>query len=152
MLCFHFYGNSLGKVFYSSMTVHKWLCPSAQSEVHKNTVRWAWCGRTWLACTELWPQPHRTPLRWTGADTSSQAFSSNISVWPHKCTTGWLSKILSETLQNPLEILTRKMEAIIVVKGVQHHINVHVFRMQCHWSSSWCNGQVSQYFCPNSLY
>jgi hypothetical protein len=24
------------------------------------------CGRTWLACTEPWPQPHGTPLGWIG--------------------------------------------------------------------------------------
>ena len=30
-------------------------------------------GRTWLACTEPWPQPHRTPLRWIGTPTASQA-------------------------------------------------------------------------------
>jgi len=32
-----------------------------------------WCGRTWLACTESWPQPDRTPLGWIRAETPSQA-------------------------------------------------------------------------------
>lgn len=26
-----------------------------------------WCWRTWLGCTEPWPQPHPAPLGWTGS-------------------------------------------------------------------------------------
>jgi hypothetical protein len=49
-----------------------WQCHHAKSEVHTEMVCWDWCGRTWLACTEPWPQPHRTPLGWIGTQTASQ--------------------------------------------------------------------------------
>jgi hypothetical protein len=49
-----------------------WQCPRAQSEVHTEMVCWDRCGRTWLACTEPWPQPHWTPLGWIGTPTASQ--------------------------------------------------------------------------------
>ena len=35
-------------------------CTSAQSKVHKDMDERAWCGWTWLACTDSWPQPDRT--------------------------------------------------------------------------------------------
>lgn len=38
-----------------------------------------WRGRTWLAQTEPWSQPHQTPLGWTWTEIASRAFSSNIS-------------------------------------------------------------------------
>ncbi len=69
-----------------------WLRTSAQSKVHKDMDVRVWCGRTWLACTESWPQPDRTPLGWIRAKAASQAFSSNISVWPHKCASGRMVK------------------------------------------------------------
>jgi len=46
--------------------------------------------RNWLACTEPWPQPHWTPLGGIITLIASQAFSSNISAWPHKCSFGWM--------------------------------------------------------------
>lgn len=40
-----------------------------------------------LSCTERWPQPHWTPLSWTGTlttlITSARYSSSNISAWLH---------------------------------------------------------------------
>ena len=35
---------------------------------------------------------HRTPLGWIRVETESQFFPSNISVWPHKCTSGRMVK------------------------------------------------------------
>ena len=53
--------------------VSKWQCPCAPSEVHSEMVYRDRCGGTWLACTETWPQPHRTPLGWIGTLTASKA-------------------------------------------------------------------------------
>ena len=44
-----------------------------QNEVYIEIISQDRCGSTWLACTESWPQPHRTPLGWIGTPTSSQA-------------------------------------------------------------------------------
>ncbi len=41
-------------------------------------------------CTESWPQPHPTPLRWTGTPTASQTLSPNISSRPHLWFSGWM--------------------------------------------------------------
>jgi len=49
-------------------SIPAWLCPSAQSKVHKDMVGWFWWGRTCLAHTEPWPQPRRTPLGWSGME------------------------------------------------------------------------------------
>lgn len=35
-------------------------------KVHKEMIKWVWCRRTWLACTEHWPEPHWTTLGCTG--------------------------------------------------------------------------------------
>jgi len=49
--------------------------------------------------------------------------------------------------------LPRRVEAVVAAKGGdQLNINVYVFIMQCHYSSRWCNGQVSQYFCSYSVH
>lgn len=53
--------NSLGM---SPSCFPKWLCTSIQSKVHKDVDEHVWCGGTWLACTESWQQPDRTPLEW----------------------------------------------------------------------------------------
>lgn len=45
----------------------------------------------------------------------------------------------SDTLQNPDGSLPRGMEAAIVAKGHQLHINASGFRMRCHKSSCRCN-------------
>ena len=77
--------NFVETVWGWPVPVPTWLRTSAQSKVHKDMHERVWCGRTWLACSESWPQPNRTALGWIRAETVSQAFSSKISVWPHKC-------------------------------------------------------------------
>ena len=67
-------------------------CHQCTKQVNKDMDEPVWCGGTWLACTESWPQPHRTPLGWIRAETESQAFSTNISVWPHQCACGRMVK------------------------------------------------------------
>ena len=84
--------NFVGTVWGWPLPVPTWLCTSAQSKVHKDMDERVWCGWTWLACTESWPQPDRTPLGWIRVETESQAFTSNISVWPHKCASGRMVK------------------------------------------------------------
>lgn len=55
------------------------------TELRGVTHLWiVWCGRTYLVCTQSWPQPDRTSLWWIRAETAIQAFSCRISVWPHK--------------------------------------------------------------------
>lgn len=44
--------------------------------VHKEIILVVWRGRTWLVSTEPGPQPHSTPLRWSGMPTASK-------VWPY---------------------------------------------------------------------
>ncbi len=73
-----------------ALSIPAWLFPSAHRKVHKDMVGWVWCGRTWLAHTEPWPQPHRTPLGWTEMEIVSQAF--NITAWSHKFSNGWMGK------------------------------------------------------------
>lgn len=71
-LCFQLSGSSLGMVF----PVSTWQCPCAHGRLHKGTV---WCGGTWLACQNPWPQTRPTPLGWTGKLTVSQGpFSPNL--------------------------------------------------------------------------
>lgn len=41
----------------------------AQRKVHKDMNEGVWRRRMWLACTESWPQPDRTPLEWIRAET-----------------------------------------------------------------------------------
>jgi len=86
-----------------------------QSKVHKDMDEWVRCGRTWLACTESWPQPDRTPLGWIRAETASQAFSSNISVWPHECASRRMVK--NSHKHTPKPCLPRGVEAVIAAKG-----------------------------------
>ena len=74
--------RELHGIGFHGRAVATWLCTSAQSKVHKDMDERVWCGWTWLACTESWPR----------AETESQAFPSNISVWPHKCTSGRIVK------------------------------------------------------------
>jgi len=76
----------------SNMTEHQ--CTKQGPLRHERV----WCGRTWLACTESWTQPDRTPLGWIRVETASQAFSSNISVWPHKCASGRMVKNSHSTI------------------------------------------------------
>lgn len=58
MRCFQLCGNNLRKaLFFSSMTAPQ--C-TLHSKVQKDMVRWAWCGKTWLALTESWPQLYQT--------------------------------------------------------------------------------------------
>ena len=80
--------NFVGTVWGWPLLVLTWLCTNAQSKVHKHMEARVWCGWTWLACTESWPQPNRTPLGWIRAQTESHAFPSNISV----CTNAHLEK------------------------------------------------------------
>ncbi len=134
-----------------------WLCTSDCAPVHK--ARSIKTQSDELGVVELdWPAQSfdLNPIEhlWGEQERILQVKPSrptSVSDLTNALLDDW-AKILPETLQNPLEILPRKVETIIVVKGDQHHINVPVFKVQCHWSSSWCNGQVSQYFCPNSLY
>ena len=86
--CSQLCGNSLGMdPSCSNITVYQ-----CTTQVHKDMDERICCGWTWLACTESWPQPNRTPLGWITAETESQAFLSNISMWPHKCASGRMVK------------------------------------------------------------
>lgn len=38
--------------------------------IHFSVYNFLWCGRTWRAFTDTWPQSHPTPLGWTEPDTS----------------------------------------------------------------------------------
>ena len=80
-----------------------WLHTSAQSKVHKDMDEPVWCGRTWLACTESWPQPDRTLLGWIRAETASQAFCpTSVSDFTNVLLEEW-SKIPINTLLNLVE-------------------------------------------------
>ncbi len=105
------------RVWERPFSIWLWLCLSAQSKAHTDMVGWVWCDRTWLAHTEPWPQPHRTPLGWTGKEIVNQIFSSNVSAWPHKYSTGWLAKILTEALPRLVESLQRGVEADRAKRG-----------------------------------
>ena len=102
------------------LAVPTWLCTSAQSKVHEDVDERVWCGRTWLACTEPWPQPDRIPLGWMRVETTSQAFSSNISVWPHK----WM------------KCSTDRIAVHRPDGGGQMRINYEVANMFCEWMSA----------------
>ena len=91
--------NFVEKVCKRPLSVPTWLCPSAQSKVHKDMDEQVWCGRSWLACTESWPQPDRTPLGWIRPETGSQAFSSDISVCK-----GWVDVILNLWIKNEMSL------------------------------------------------
>lgn len=56
------FGQSYASNFVETLwerpfSILAWLCHSAQIKVYKDMVGWAWCGRTWVAHTEPWPQP-----------------------------------------------------------------------------------------------
>ena len=54
--------NFVATVWGRAFPVSAWQCPCAESEVHTEIVCRDRCGRTWLACTEPWLQPHRIYL------------------------------------------------------------------------------------------
>lgn len=60
ILCFQFFGNSLGRSRFCST----WPCPCAQIDVRKEMIYWVWCGRTWLACTKPRFESHWSFLGW----------------------------------------------------------------------------------------
>lgn len=60
ILCFQFFGNSLGRSRFCST----WPCPCVQIDVRKEMIYWAWCGKTWLACTRPRFEPHWTFSGW----------------------------------------------------------------------------------------
>ena len=100
--------NFVEKVWGLPLPVPTWLRTSAQSKVHKDINEKVWCGRTWLANTESWPQPDRPPLGWIRAEAASQAFSSNISVWPHKCASRRMVKNSHKHTPKPCGKLAQK--------------------------------------------
>ena len=58
--CSQLCGNSLGMASScSNMTVHQ-----CTKQLHKDMDERVCCGWTWLADTESWPQPDKTPLGW----------------------------------------------------------------------------------------
>ncbi len=71
-----FYGNSLC-LSYSCLSM---TMPPSTKQLHKEMVSLVWCGRTWLACTELWPQPHPTPfgLNWTPISSQTLGPGSQV--------------------------------------------------------------------------
>lgn len=46
----------------------------------KRSVLPAWCWRTWLVCTESWPEPHPTHLGWTGTGARPHRPTSVLDV------------------------------------------------------------------------
>lgn len=78
-LCFQLLWQQFGEDYF----LFQHNC--AQRERHKDMV-WSVCiGRTGVAHTEHWPQPHETFLGWSGMRIASLTFSSRISAWPNKC-------------------------------------------------------------------
>lgn len=114
------------------------LCPCAQSELHKDNVRWIWCGGTWLACS--------SDLNTTGRDESTN------------CEPGLLSQhvpslmiesaqIPTDTLQNLVESLPRRP----VIAGKWGPNCFHGFIVGCPTSSYMCDGPVSTDFWPYTV-
>lgn len=54
-LYIHILDKSVLQTFVESLLLFQH--DSAESQPHKETVFPVWCGRTWLVCTESWPQP-----------------------------------------------------------------------------------------------
>ena len=109
-------------------------CRCAQSEVHTEMVCRDRCGRTWLACTEPWPQ------------TQSKTFGM---IWNVDCKPGLIAQhqwptslmLVAECKQVPsamflhlVESLPRRVEAVIAAKGYQLYINAYDFGMRCSMS------------------
>ena len=119
--------NFVGTVWGWPLPVPTWLCTSAQSKVHKDMDERVWCGWTWLACTESWPQPDRTSLGWIRVETESQAFLSTIRLWPHKCTSGRMVKKIPLNAPKPLP------RRVIAAKGGP--TSCYGLRVGCHLNS-----------------
>lgn len=63
----------------TNLTVPTGLHNSAQS------LKTHWCGRTWLARTESWPQPKRTCLGWIRVESASQVGSVSVpDLWEER--------------------------------------------------------------------
>ena len=65
--------NFVATVWGRPFPVSAWQFPHTQIEVHTEMVCRERCGKTWLACTKPWPQPHWIPLGWIGTSTANQA-------------------------------------------------------------------------------
>lgn len=118
--------NLVGAVWGWLLSVPTWLRTVAQSKVHKDVDEWVWCGRTWLACTDSWPQPDRAPFELIRAETVSQAFSFHISVWPHKWAFGRMAKNSHKYTPQPCGKLSHRSWS----ESGQHHIKAYGFRME----------------------
>ena len=90
-------------------------------------VCWDRCGRTWLACTEHWPQPHQTPLWWIGARPNHPTSVPDLTN-----ARGWMEALVAmfqHLVNSPWRLLQQQ-------RGDQLHINAHEFWMR--WSMSRC--------------
>jgi len=97
-----------------SLAVPTWLHASSQIKVHKDMDEWVWCGGTWLAWTESWPQPDRTPLGWIRAVRASPSCPTSVPNLTNVLQEEW-STIPINTLLNLVESLLR-VEAVIAAK------------------------------------
>lgn len=67
----------------------------------------------WLACTELWPQPHLTPFKCTETPTESQTSSHNISSPQWYCCLWMWANPCSQVSTSGRETYTRTTEAVM---------------------------------------
>jgi len=133
------FSNFVETVWGKPFSIPAWLYPSAHCKVHG----WVILLRKNLI------GPHRAltsipPLGWTGMNIVSPGFLSNT--WPHKCSTGWMGKNSHKNTPKSCGMSFQK------TGSYYSSILMSVFRKGCHYSPSWCNGQVYHYFCPYSVW
>ena len=107
----NFVATVWGRVFPVSV----WQCPRTQSEVHTEMVCRDRCGRTWLACIESWPQPHRTPLIWN-TDCELGLIAQHQCSTTNALASEW-KQVSAAMFQHLVESLPRRVEAVIAAKG-----------------------------------
>ncbi len=124
MLCFQLCGNSLGK----AVSIPAWLCFSAQSKVHNDMVNWM--SLTWKNLTG----PDRT-LTSTPSNTFGMNWNGDCEpgfLVQHHCSIRWMGKKIQLKNSKILWKAFPEKLKLISAKGDELHINVYVFRMQCH--------------------
>ncbi len=100
-----------------------------------------WCGRTWLACREPWPQPHPTPLGWAGTRTLSPSVSGRLLALL------WLNG--SKFLQPGSKIWWKAFPE--EWRLLQQQISVYNFGMRCSGHHMADDVQVSTYIWLSSF-
>ena len=110
--------------------------------VHKarSVQKWFWrdrCGRTWLACTEPWPQP-----LWDELERRLRAGPNRPTSVPDltKALVAEWKQVLAAMFQLPVESLPRRVEAVLVAKG-----GPTPYQCPCFWKEIFDNN-VSTFF------